>query len=408
MSLSLEKNKMKILLLDGSPQTAVNTFKEDGYTNIECIDNGLNEDELAEKIKDVHVVGVRSKTKVTEKAIAVADKLMAIGRFGVGVNNIDLKAAKKKGVAVFNSPFANTRSVAEMVIANIFNLFRGIPEKSMGAHNKKWLKSVKNSYEIRGKNLGIIGYSNIGTQVSIMAESLGMNVYYYDVEDKLPIGNASQVKSLAELLKISDVITLHVPGIKATENLIDEEAFKIMKPGSCVINTSRGTVVNQEALIKALREEKIIGAALDVFIKEPKSKDEPFESPLQEFSNMILTPHVGGNTIEAQANIGVEVAEKLIKYSNNGSSFGSVNFPQVNLPVLNNAHRIINIHENKQGVLAAINEIFAKRQMNINAQYLQTDSELGYVVVDVDTVNDPQILEELKAVPGTIKTRILY
>ena len=405
---SLEKSKIRILLLEGVHQSAIDTLNAAGYTNIEYLTHSLGEEELIEKIDDAHFVGIRSRTQLTEKVFEAARKLVAVGCFCIGTNQVDLQAATRRGVAVFNAPFSNTRSVAELVLAQAILLLRGVPEKNAKAHRGEWLKSAKNSYEIRGKKLGIIGYGNIGTQFSVLAESLGMDVYFYDVVSKLPIGNATQVGTLQELLNISDVVSLHVPETPATKYMFKAEQFAQMKPGSILMNASRGTVVDIDALADALSSGKLLGAAIDVFPVEPKSNDEEFVSPLREFDNCILTPHVGGSTIEAQENIGREVAEKLAMYSDNGTSVSSVNFPEVALPSHPNQHRLLHIHENVPGVMSEINQVFSENGINVCGQYLQTKEDIGYVVVDVDKAYGELALEKLRQVKGTIRCRVLF
>ncbi|MDX5336248.1 MAG: phosphoglycerate dehydrogenase [Marinobacter sp.] len=405
---SLEKSKIRILLLEGVHQSAIDTLNAAGYTNIEYLTHSLGEEDLIEKIADAHFVGIRSRTQLTGKVFDAAKKLVAVGCFCIGTNQVDLQAATRRGVAVFNAPFSNTRSVAELVLAQAILLLRGVPEKSAKAHRGEWLKSAKNSYEIRGKKLGIIGYGNIGTQFSVLAEGLGMDVYFYDVVSKLPIGNATQVGTLQELLNIADVVSLHVPETPATKYMFKAEQFAQMKPGSILMNASRGTVVDIDALADALRSGKLLGAAVDVFPVEPKSNDEEFISPLREFDNCILTPHVGGSTIEAQENIGREVAEKLAMYSDNGTSVSSVNFPEVALPSHPNQHRLLHIHENVPGVMSEINQVFSENGINVCGQYLQTKEDIGYVVIDVDKAYGELALEKLRQVKGTIRCRVLF
>ncbi len=405
---SLEKSKIRILLLEGVHQSALDTLNAAGYTNIEYLSHSLGEEELIEKIADAHFVGIRSRTQLTANVFEAAKKLVAVGCFCIGTNQVDLKAATRRGVAVFNAPFSNTRSVAELVLAQAILLLRGIPEKNAVAHRGGWQKSAKNSYEIRGKKLGIIGYGNIGTQFSVLAEALGMEVYFYDVVSKLPLGNATQVASLKELLNLADVVSLHVPETPATRYMFGAEQFAQMKPGSILMNASRGTVVDIDALAEAIRSGKLLGAAIDVFPVEPKSNDEEFVSPLREFDNVILTPHIGGSTIEAQENIGREVAEKLAMYSDNGTSVSSVNFPEVALPSHPNQHRLLHIHENVPGVMSEINQVFSDNGINICGQYLQTKEDIGYVVIDVDKAYGELALEKLRQVKGTIRCRVLF
>ncbi|MEC8139532.1 MAG: phosphoglycerate dehydrogenase, partial [Pseudomonadota bacterium] len=382
---SLAKDKIKILLLEGVHQSAVETLKRNGYSNIDYVKTSLPEDELIERIKDVHFVGLRSRTHINEAVLESAEKLVAIGCFCIGTNQVDLQGARERGIAVFNAPFSNTRSVAELVLGEILLLLRGIPERNALAHRGGWLKSANGSFEARGKTLGIIGYGHIGTQLGIMAENIGMNVEFYDIEDKLTLGNATQVHNLTQLLQRADVISLHVPETPQTKNLIGMAELEVMKQGAILINASRGTVVDIDALAESLRDKKLSGAAIDVFPVEPKSNDEEFVSPLREFDNVILTPHIGGSTQEAQENIGIEVAGKLAKYSDNGSTITAVNFPEVSLPELANRSRLLHVHHNRPGVLTQINQAFAQHGINIAAQYLQTDEAIGYVVIDVDT-----------------------
>ncbi|KFE31857.1 phosphoglycerate dehydrogenase [Vibrio mimicus] len=405
---SLEKDRIKILLLEGLHPSSVEVLQAAGYSNIEYHKGSLEEAELIEAIKDVHFVGIRSRSNLTEKVINAAEKLVAIGCFCIGTNQVDLNAAAKRGIPVFNAPFSNTRSVAELVLGEILLLLRGIPEKNALAHRGIWKKSADNSYEARGKRLGIIGYGHIGTQLGIIAENLGMHVYFYDIESKLSLGNATQVHNLSDLLNKCDVISLHVPETAGTKNMMGAEEFARMKPGAIFINAARGTVVDIPALCNALESGHIAGAAIDVFPEEPASNKEPFESPLMKFDNVILTPHVGGSTQEAQENIGIEVAGKLAKYSDNGSTLSSVNFPDVSLPEHRNCSRLLHIHANRPGILTQINTIFAEEGSNIAAQYLQTTAEIGYVVIDVETARSEEALTKLKAIDGTIRARILH
>ncbi|WP_440055315.1 phosphoglycerate dehydrogenase [Pseudoalteromonas sp. T1lg65] len=405
---SLSKDKIRILLLEGVHQSAVETLKRNGYSNIEYVKTSLPEPELIERIRDAHFVGIRSRTNLTERVLEHADKLVAIGCFCIGTNQVDLVAAKQRGIAVFNAPFSNTRSVAELVLGEILLLLRRIPERNAKAHRGEWDKSADGSFEARGKTLGIIGYGHIGTQLGIMAENIGMNVEFYDIEDKLTLGNATQVSTLTQLLQRADVVSLHVPETPQTKNLIGMAEIEVMKQGAILINASRGTVVDIDALAEALAGKKLSGAAIDVFPVEPKSNHEEFVSPLREFDNVILTPHVGGSTQEAQENIGIEVAGKLTKYSDNGSTVTAVNFPEVSLPELSNRSRLLHVHVNRPGVLTQINQAFAQHGINIAAQYLQTDESIGYVVIDVDSDHSEVALKELSAVEGTIRARILH
>ena len=405
---SLPKDKIKILLLEGVHQSALETLQANGYSNIEYLKTSLPEDELVEKVRDVHFIGIRSRTQITANVVEAANKLVAVGCFCIGTNQVDLAATQKRGIPVFNAPFSNTRSVAELVLGQLIILLRGIPEKNAKAHRGEWLKSAVGSYEARGKTLGIIGYGHIGTQLSILAEHLGMRVQFYDIEDKLVLGNSSQVKSLNQLLKTSDVVSLHVPETPQTQNMIGAKQLAAMKDGAILMNAARGTVIDIDALVDALESGKLGGAAIDVFPVEPKSNDEEFVSPLRQFDNVILTPHVGGSTQEAQQNIGVEVAGKLAKYSDNGSTLSAVNFPEVSLPEHVDCSRLLHIHHNAPGVLTQINQAFAAKGVNIAAQYLQTNENIGYVVIDVETDHAEEAFEQLTRIEGTIKTRILH
>jgi D-3-phosphoglycerate dehydrogenase len=405
---SLDKSKIKILLLEGVHQTAVDNFLNAGYTNIEHLPTSLDEATLIEKIRDAHFLGIRSRTQLTEAVFAAAEKLVAAGCFCIGTNQVNLDAALKRGIPVFNAPYSNTRSVAELVLAEAIMLLRGIPEKSARAHQGGWLKSAKNAHEARGKTLGIIGYGNIGSQLSVLAESLGFDIIYYDVVNKLGMGNARQVGSLEELLARADVVSLHVPDLPSTRWMIGTEQIALMKPGSILINASRGSVVVIEALAQALEAGKLNGAAIDVFPVEPKGNADEFVSPLRGMNNVILTPHVGGSTLEAQENIGIEVSEKLITYSDNGTTVTSVNFPEVALPAHPDKHRLLHIHENVPGVLSEINRVLSQEGINISGQYLQTNDKVGYVVIDVDKTYGPRALQALKQVAHTLKVRALY
>ncbi len=405
---SLDKSKIKFLLLEGVHQSALDTLHAAGYTNIDYVKTALPKAELKERIKDAHFVGLRSRTQLTEEIFAEADKLIAVGCFCIGTNQVDLKAATKRGIAVFNAPFSNTRSVAELAIAEIIMMMRGIPEKNASAHRGGWIKSADNSYEIRGKKLGIVGYGSIGTQLSVIAENLGMEVYYYDVVAKLSIGNAKQVDSLNELLNLCDVISLHVPETASTKMMMQAEQFAQMKDGSYFLNLARGTVVNIDDLADALRSKKILGAAIDVFPVEPRSNDDEFVSPLREFDNVILTPHIGGSTLEAQENIGKEVGGKLVAYSDTGTTTSSVNFPEVALPTNHEVHRILHVHQNVPGVMNAINKVLADNDINISGQFLQTVEDVGYVVIDVSKGASELALQKIKEVEGTVRARVLY
>ncbi|MGQ4276914.1 phosphoglycerate dehydrogenase [Pseudidiomarina sp. E22-M8] len=409
---SLAKDRIKFLLLEGVHESAVNILKQRGYHNIQYIKTALTEDELCGKISDAHFVGIRSRTELSERVFAAAEKLIGVGCFCIGTNQVDLQAARRHGVVVFNAPFSNTRSVAELVLAEIIMLLRRVPEKNAAAHRGGWDKSAAGSYEARGKVLGIVGYGHIGSQLSILAEQLGMQVRFYDIESKLPLGNAHAVGSLDELLQQADVVTLHVPETAQTQWMIDAPQLAKMKKGALLINASRGTVVVIDALAEALRTGQLAGAAIDVFPVEPGSNNEVFESPLRHLDNCILTPHVGGSTQEAQENIGVEVAGKLAHYSDNGSTLSAVNFPEVSLPTHHGARRLLHIHENRPGMLTRINQLLAEQSINVSGQYLQTDADLGYVVIDIDTPAESDIadtlLDSMRAIEGTIRARVLY
>ena len=406
--LSHPKEKLKFVLLEGIHPTAVDALKSDGYTNIVTSPKALAGDELASVLADAHFLGIRSRTQLTAEVLEAAPKLTAIGAFCIGTNQIALDTAMRRGIPVFNAPFSNTRSVAELVLAEIIMLMRGIPHKNAVLHRGGWVKSAAGSYEVRGKALGIVGYGHIGTQIGVLAEQMGMQVVFYDVEAKLPLGNARQLASLAELLQAADVVSLHVPETPQTQNMMGAEQLALMKPGSHLINASRGTVVDIDALCAALERQHLAGAAIDVFPVEPQGNDSAFESPLVRFDNVLLTPHIGGSTAEAQANIGREVAAKLIRYSNNGSTVSAVNFPEVALPEHTGRCRLLHIHQNVPGVMARVNERFSAAGINIASQYLRTNEEVGYVVIDVDSTASQVALEELCAVPGTIRCRILY
>jgi D-3-phosphoglycerate dehydrogenase len=407
---SLDKSKIKILLLEGVHPSAVASFRADGYTDIELHPKSLPPEELRRAVAEAYFIGIRSATELTAEVFEAAPRLIGVGAFCIGTNQIDLDCARERGVPVFNAPFSNTRSVAELVMAETILLMRGIPMRNASTHRGGWNKTAAGSHEVRGKTLGIVGYGHIGTQVGLLAEALGMRVLFFDIEAKLALGNARAALSLGELLEASDVVTLHVPETPQTYCMIGREEMARMKTGARLINAARGTIVDIDALVAALREKKLSGAALDVFPVEPKTGEE-FESPLREFDNVLLTPHVGGSTEEAQESIGAEVAAKLIKYSNNGSTVSAVNFPEVSLPEHPGKHRLLHIHRNRPGVMSALNGIFSAAEINISAEYLQTDPKIGYVVVDVDTDEPAESLELrrlIDAVPGTIRTRVLY
>lgn len=405
---SLDKSKIKFVLFEGVHQSALDTLHSAGYSNIDYYKKALDGDELKEAIKDAHFIGLRSRTHLTAEMIEAAPKLIAVGCFCIGTNQVDLNAAKARGIPVFNAPFSNTRSVAELVLGEILLLMRNVPQANAEVHRGVWNKSATGSYEVRGKKLGIIGYGHIGSQLSIIAESLGMDVYFYDIENKLPLGNAKQVRSLEELLSSCDVVSLHVPELPSTKNLMNATRIAQLKQGAILINAARGTIVDIDALAQALKDGKIHGAAIDVFPVEPASINEEFVSPLRKFDNVILTPHIGGSTAEAQENIGFEVAGKFVKYSDNGSTLSSVNFPEVSLPEHEGTKRLLHIHENRPGILNKLNQIFSEAHLNIAAQYLQTDPKIGYVVVDVETDDTSLLLTKLKEVDGTIRARVLY
>ncbi|HAJ12296.1 MAG: phosphoglycerate dehydrogenase [Hydrogenophaga sp.] len=405
---SLDKNKIRFLLLEGIHPSAVDVLHAAGYTQVETVAGALPEDELRRRIADVHFVGIRSRTQLTAEVFAAAQKLVAVGCFCIGTNQVDLDAARERGIAVFNAPYSNTRSVAELVLGEAILLLRGVPEKNAVAHRGGWLKSAENAYEIRGKTLGIVGYGSIGTQLSVLAEALGMHVIFHDVVNKLPLGNARQAPSLQALLAQSDIVSLHVPELPSTQWMIGAAEIAAMKPGAILINASRGTVVEIEPLAEALRAKRLLGAAIDVFPAEPRSNKDEFVSPLRGLDNVILTPHIGGSTMEAQANIGLEVAEKLVRYSDNGTSITSVNFPEVALPAHPGKHRILHVHRNVPGVLSAINQVFADKQINIAAQYLQTSDTIGYVVIDLDAQSSELAQQTLAQIPGTLRCRVLF
>jgi D-3-phosphoglycerate dehydrogenase len=405
---SLDKSKIKFLLLEGVHPSAVEVLRAAGYSQIETLPKALQGEELKAKLADVHFLGIRSQSKLTADVLSAAPKLVAVGCFCIGTNQVDLNAARERGVAVFNAPYSNTRSVAELVLAEAILLLRGIPAKNALVHRGGWMKSAVHSHEIRGKTLGIVGYGSIGTQLSVLAEGLGMHVAFYDVVSKLPLGNARQVPKLHDLLAQSDIVSLHVPELPSTQWMIGAAEIAAMKQGGILINAARGTVVDIDALAEGIKSEKLWGAAVDVFPVEPGSNNEEFQSPLRGLDNVILTPHIGGSTMEAQANIGGEVAEKLVKYSDNGTSISSVNFPEVALPAHPGKHRILHIHHNVPGVLSEINRIFSDNHINISGQYLQTNEKVGYVVIDIDAASSDLALEKLADVQGTIRSRVLF
>ncbi|WP_026945673.1 phosphoglycerate dehydrogenase [Algoriphagus marincola] len=404
---SYPKSRIKVLLLENVHPIGVELLREEGY-QVEVVSSALSEDELCEKIKNVSILGIRSKTNVTKRVLENANRLISIGAFCIGTNQIDLETCQEKGIAVFNAPFSNTRSVVEMAIAEIIFLMRNFFDKSVSMHQGKWDKSATGSFEIRGKKLGIVGYGNIGAQLSVLAENMGLNVFYYDIVEKLALGNATKIDSLEELLQTCDIISLHVDGRKENKCLIDAEKIKMMKKGAVLVNLSRGHVVEIPALKEALESGHLAGCAVDVFPEEPKNNSEPFVSELIGLPNTILTPHIGGSTLEAQENIARFVPGKIMEYINTGNTFNSVNFPNIQLPFLQNAHRLIHVHQNEPGVLAKINRILADYEINIVGQYLKTNEKIGYVITDIDKAYTEEAIQALKAIPGTIRFRILY
>lgn len=405
---SLDKSKIRFLLLEGLHPSALQVLRNAGYSQIESLSGALPQEELIERIAHVHFIGIRSRTQLTAEVLAHANKLVAIGCFCIGTNQVDLKAARDRGIAVFNAPYSNTRSVAELVLAEAILLLRGVPEKNAVAHRGGWLKSADNAFEVRGKTLGIVGYGAIGSQLSVLAEALGMQVQFHDVVAKLPLGNARQAAGLPELLATSDIVTLHVPELPSTQWMMGAAEIAAMKQGAILINASRGTVVEIEPLAQALKDGKLLGAAVDVFPVEPRSNKDEFVSPLRGLDNVILTPHIGGSTLEAQANIGLEVAEKLVKYSDNGTTISSVNFPEVALSAQRGKHRILHVHRNVPGVMAEINRVFSDNHINVAAQSLQTNEAIGYVVIDIDAASSELALQKLQQVPNTLRCRVLF
>ncbi len=406
-NISYPKNRIKVLLLENIHSSAKEMMEKEGY-QVKLLSSALSEEELIEKIKGVSILGIRSKTNLTSKVIKHADRLLAVGAFCIGTNQINLEACQDKGIAVFNAPYSNTRSVVELAIGEMIMLMRGVPQSVMEMHTGKWNKSATGSFEIRGKKLGIIGYGNIGSQLSVVAEALGMKVYFYDIVDKLALGNATMCNSLEELLSISDVISLHVDGRAENANIIRKEQFDLMKDGVVFMNLARGQVVDIAALVENLKSGKILGAGVDVYPEEPKNNQEEFVSELRQIPNVILTPHVGGSTVEAQENIAQFVPNKMVDYINAGNTFSSVNFPELQLPKLQNAHRLMHIHKNVPGILAKINQIFAKNEVNIVGQYLKTNEKIGYVITDINQKYNEKVIEELKNIEDTIRFRILY
>ena len=405
---SYPKEKINILFLENISDKAVAHFKQNGYINVRKLNGALSEEELIKQLKNVHLLGIRSKTQISKKVLESAPKLQAIGCFCIGVNQVDLETATTLGIAVFNAPYSNTRSVAELIIGLSILLIRRIPDKNKAAHEGIWLKEATGSFELRGKTLGIIGYGNIGYQVSVLAENMGMKVVFYDVLKRLPLGNASVANTLKEVLQISDIVTLHLPETESTKNLINKNTLKYFKKGSLLINYARGTVVDLDDLAEALKSGKISGAAVDVFPIEPEKSGDSFTTPLQGLSNVILTPHIGGSTEEAQENIGEDVSSKLFNYLEKGISYGSHSLPELNLPPIDGTHRILHVHKNVPGILSKINSSLSKNKINILGQYLKTNEDIGYVVLDVDKKLSAQAIALLKHIRHTIKVRILY
>ncbi len=406
-SQSYPKSRIKVLLLENVHSVAIEAFKREGF-DVEFHKGAMDEEELIEKIKGVSILGIRSKTNVTKKVLENADKLSTIGAFCIGTNQIDLATCTDKGIAVFNAPYSNTRSVVELAIGEMILLIRNVFTKSNQMHAGKWDKSANNSFEVRGKKIGLVGYGHIGTQLSVISEALGMEVYFYDIVDKMPIGNAKKCRSLEEVLRVADVVSLHIDGRKENLNVIGKKEFEMMKDGVIFMNLARGHVVDVPALVEALKSGKVAGAGVDVFPYEPKTNSEPFENELKGIPNVILTPHIGGSTEEAQEGIGTYVPERLLEYMNNGSTTGSVNFPEVQLPLLKDSHRLLNIHKNVPGILAKINNIFAKHQININGQYLKTNEKIGYVIMDISKGYTDEFVQEIKDLEATIRFRMLY
>ena len=405
--LSYPKNKINVLLLEKVDKIAFDLFKEEGY-NVESLDGSLNEKDLIKKIKDVSILGIRSKTIISDKVIKSANKLLAIGAFCIGTNQIKFESCNDSGIVVFNAPYSNTRSVVEIVIAQIINLMRKIVIKSNKMHSGVWRKDSLDSFEIRNKVIGIVGYGNIGSQLSVICEALGMKVLYYDIVDKLSIGNAKKCKSLNDLLKNSDIVSLHVDGKKSNTNLISDKEFSIMKEKSILVNYSRGNVVDIDSLIKNIKSKKLMGAALDVFPEEPSNNKEKFKSKVKGIEEIILSPHIGGSTKEAQKNIGSYVPDKIIDFINSGNTSSSVNFPKLSLPEQSDSHRLIHIHKNEPGVMLEINKIISEYNINIKGQYLKTNEEIGYVITDIDSVYNKEVVKSLKNIPATLKLRVLY
>ncbi|WP_154223585.1 phosphoglycerate dehydrogenase [Marinicella rhabdoformis] len=407
--LSLSKEKIKVVLLEGVHPDAEQMFRQDGYDNLHVLKSTPDDAELKVLLKDAHILGIRSRTQLKGDILDSCGKLMAVGTFCIGTNQVDLETCKKRGIPVFNAPFSNTRSVAELVMGEIILLLRGVPEKNAKAHRGEWFKSALNSNETRGKTLGIVGFGHIGSQLGILAEAMGMKVKYFDIENKLPLGNSEAIASLHDLLPQIDVLTLHVPSTELTKNMIGETELSLLPKGAYVINAARGDILDIEALAAHMESGHLNGAAVDVYPTEPASNSEPFESPLRQFDNVILTPHIGGSTQEAQVNIANEVADKLIKYSNNGSTSSAVNFPEVSLPSLHeDLTRVMHIHENKPGMLEKLNHAFSSQGINIAAMYLQTSGDVGFVIMDVQCESSDPIVAQLKDIEGTVRVRVLH
>lgn len=405
---SLPKSKIKFLLLEGVHPSAVEALSKAGYDNVVTFAKALPTQDLLAEIKDAHFVGIRSRTHLSQEVIDAAERLVAIGCFCIGTNQVDLVAAARRGIPVFNAPFSNTRSVAELVMAEAILLLRGVPQRSAAAHRGEWQKTAVGSHECRGKTLGIVGYGNIGMQLGVIAEGLGMKVIYFDVQSKLPLGNAQPKATLTSLLAEAHVVSLHVPQHASTELLIGEKEIAAMRQGAMVINASRGNVVDLDALAEALKSGHVGGAAIDVFPVEPRSNNDEFVSPLRGLEQCLLTPHIGGSTEEAQENIGVEVAEKLSHYSDNGTTISAVNFPEVALPAYDGKHRLLHVHRNTPGIMSAINQVFSDNNVNVSGQYLQTLGEMGYVVIDIEADYSKVLIKSLTAIEGTLRVRVLF
>lgn len=406
--LSYPKDKITILLLEGIDPAAAEIFCDNGYSNVKILPHALEGRELEEILEDVFIVGIRSRTRLTDSIIQKAPRLFAIGCFCIGTDQVALREAALKGIPVFNAPHSNTRSVAELVIGLSIMLMRNIFPKSVAAHQGIWEKTAKGSFEARGKVIGIVGYGHIGTQVSVLAEAMGMHVVYYDIESKLPLGNAHPLDTLDHVLKASDIVTLHVPDTPQTRDMIGRAQIRKMKKGACLINYSRGKVVDIEALRDAIDSRHLLGAAVDVFPQEPDSLGPGFVSPLQGLQQVILTPHIGGSTEEAQRNIAKEVSRKLVYYSDRGSTEGAVNFPTLTLAPVKDTHRLLHIHHNVPGMLQQINKVIADEKINISGQFLLTNADIGYVVLDIEKKATHALIERLRDIKHTVRARVLY